>query len=357
MRFDVTQHWYRQSLHPIARILLPVAWLFGWCVAMRRWCYRVGIIKTQHVSVPVIVVGNITVGGTGKTPFVIWLAQWLKEQGYRPGIVSRGVGGKKQMMPHRVTLQDSAHDVGDEAVLIKQRTDCPMVVCIDRVAAVRDLLRHTSCDMVISDDGLQHYRLGRDLEVVLVEATRGLGNQCLLPAGPLREPATRLQQVDFVVMNGGQETDEYTMSYVPTQLVAMGQQQKIMLADFPRQTVHAVAGIGHPERFFAVLQQAGLNVIPHVFPDHHLYQAQDIHFPDSYPIIMTEKDAVKCSAFADDRYWFLSMAVRINAKLEDTLLSRLKNLKGHQGYEKDFSQPACHSADYLQPNRFRQRDE
>jgi tetraacyldisaccharide 4'-kinase len=338
MRFDFTRYWYRPKWHLITLSLLPFSWLFGLCVVVRRGLYRIGIIKKYHFSVPVIVVGNITVGGTGKTPFVIELAAWLQTQGYRPGIVSRGVGGKKQGVPYRVRKNDTAEDVGDEALLLKQRTDCPLVICVDRAAAVRDLLQHTHCNIVISDDGLQHYRLGRAMEIVLVDAVRGMGNRCLLPAGPLREPTSRLQHVDFVVINGGSDTDDYTMSFIPTQLVSLSRpQQKISLADFANRTVHAVAGIGHPERFFTMLNQAGLHVIQHVFPDHYLYQSCDIHFADSFPIIMTEKDAVKCRSFADERCWYLNIIAKINVKLEQALLSRLIFLEAHHEYEKNFT--------------------
>jgi tetraacyldisaccharide 4'-kinase len=276
----------------------------------------------------VIIVGNITVGGTGKTPFVIWLAQWLKAQGYHPGIVSRGVGGEKQTTPYRVEKKDLPAKVGDEAVLLKQRTDCPLVICIDRAAAVRDLLQYANCNIVISDDGLQHYSLGRDIEIVLVDAIRNMGNHCLLPAGPLREPLSRLQEVDFVIFNNGKDTDSYTLSYLPTQLVSLVRpQQKISITNFANKTVHAVAGIGHPERFFSMLTAAGLQVIPHVFPDHYLYQAQDLHFTDAYPIIMTEKDAVKCSAFADERYWYLSITAKINPQFEQALSAKLTSLQ------------------------------
>ncbi len=365
MQFEILeQYWYRPSWHPMTIALLPFSFLFGILAATRRCLYQMGMIKKYHFSVPVIVVGNITVGGTGKTPFVIWLAQWLQARGYRPGIVSRGMGGKKQWKPHRVERHDQAQDVGDEAVLIRQQTDCPLVICVDRVAAVRELLQYAQCDIVISDDGLQHYRLGRDLEIALVDAVRGFGNQCLLPAGPLREPTTRLKKVDLVVMNGGTSTDDYVMSLTPMQLISIpSPQKKINLSDMthtitPRNDgdpikVHAVAGIGHPERFFTVLRQAGLQLIPHPFPDHYLYQQKDLDFADTLPIIMTEKDAVKCRSFADERYWYLSIRTDINAKLEQTLSSWLED--SHNEYKNGFTKPACHPTDQFQCNRTRRQ--
>lgn len=335
MPFDPTSHWYRSTWHVSTLFLLPFSWLFAFCTTLRRWLYRKGILKKYQFSVPVVVVGNITVGGTGKTPFVIWLVKWLQDHGFHPGIVSRGVGGKKHRLPHRVKENDGPSDVGDEALLLKRKTNCSVVICVDRVKAVRDLLHDAHCDIVISDDGLQHYGLGRDIEIALIDAVRGVGNQCLLPAGPLREPPSRLKEVDFVVVNG--ENDEavsaqyapsshYTMSYIPTEVVSLHRpQQKMSLADFAssQNTVHAVAGIGHPERFFTMLRQTGLKVIPHVFSDHYLYQAKDFHFADAFPIIMTEKDAVKCEAFMDTRFWYLRIAAKMNLKLEQALLSRL----------------------------------
>jgi len=343
MQIDLAKYWYRRSLHPVTLALLPFSLLFGFSAALRRWAYQTGIKKKYRFSVPVIMVGNIAVGGTGKTPFVIWLAQWLQAQGHHPGIVSRGVGGKKQLKPYRVEQHDVAQEVGDEAILLRQRTECPVVVCVDRVAAVRHLLQFSLCDIVISDDGLQHYRLDRDLEVIMVDATRGFGNHWLLPSGPLREPVTRLHSADLVVMNGGTETDEFSMSFKPAQLISMhSTQNKISLSQFPHKKVHAVAGIGHPGRFFNELKQMGFEVIPHVFSDHYLYQQNDFHFKDTLPVIMTEKDAVKCRSFADERFWYLSMDTQINVKLEKALLSWLNTSEIKNEYESDLSKPACH---------------
>ncbi|TAK78180.1 MAG: tetraacyldisaccharide 4'-kinase, partial [Gammaproteobacteria bacterium] len=262
---EINRYWYQPSLRFITFILLPFSWLFRGCIFIRRQLYRLGFLKTHRFNVPVIIVGNITVGGTGKTPFVIWLAHYLIAQGYRPGIVSRGVGGKRQIKPYRVKQEDAATEVGDEAVLLAQRANCPLVIGIDRVAAVRELLQQAPCDIVISDDGLQHYRLGRDIEIVIIDGSRRFGNNCLLPAGPLREPVSRLQSVDFVVVNGED------MILEPVELLPVIARSEATRQS-PDKKAHAVAGIGHPDRFFLTLKQAGFDIIPHAFPDHHPYQ-------------------------------------------------------------------------------------
>ncbi|VVC76166.1 Tetraacyldisaccharide 4'-kinase [Aquicella siphonis] len=341
MKLDLSRCWYQKSLHPCLLLLLPFSWLFGACAAIRRWLYRAGWLRIRRFNVPVIVVGNISVGGTGKTPFVIRLVQLLESSGYRPGLVSRGVGGRKHTRPRCVRPEDTPHEVGDEAVLLVRRTGCPLVVGVDRVAAVRELLRNTQCNIVISDDGLQHYRLGRDLEVVVVDGVRGCGNGYLLPAGPLREPKSRLGSVDFVVVNGGSGHENYAMTLEPSQFISVRDADvKISLADFPRDSVHAVAGIGHPERFFKLLSSAGFAVTRHVFPDHHLYQARELNFNDTRAVIMTEKDAVKCAAFANDHFWYLSITAKINVKLEQAILTKLKSLENVDD-ENDFAKPAC----------------
>lgn len=343
MKLDLTSIWYRKSLHPIAMLLLPFAWMFGACVAIRRWLYRLGVFKTWYFKVPVIVVGNITVGGTGKTPFVIGLVKLLQSQGYRPGIVSRGVGGEQHAHPHWVKPNDSAKSVGDEALLLLQNSHCPIVICVDRVAAVRELLQRSNCNVVISDDGLQHYRLGRALEIVMVDGVRRFGNSRLLPAGPLREPPSRLHMADCVVVNGDEnEFDEYTMSLEQDEFVSvMHPQQRIHGSEFSGTTVHAIAGIGHPERFFRMLKNAGINLITHSFPDHHLYQARELDFSDDLNVIMTEKDAVKCGSLVDERYWYLRITAKMNQKLEQTLLMKLKLLEASDQYETDFAMHSC----------------
>jgi len=356
---SLTQTWYSKSITPLAILLMPFSWLFGLCAALRRFFYRIGIFKTYHFNVPVIVVGNLTVGGTGKTPFVIELVKILKANGFHPGIVSRGVGGKKHVIPHQVQVNDTPDRVGDEALLLKRNTGCSVVISVDRVAAVRELLKHANCNIVISDDGLQHYRLGRKLEIVMMDGERQVGNKQLLPAGPLREPVSRLNTVDFVVTHVGNDKDNnvrYTMSLQPVEFVSvMDTQHRIPLTTFARDTIHAVAGIGHPQRFFMTLKDAGFDIIPHVFPDHHAYQANELSFTEAKCIVMTEKDAVKCVSFADERYWYLSVTAKLNHQLQHDLLLKLKSLEDDHEYEKDFAMYTCRNSYRIQCDPIRKQ--
>jgi tetraacyldisaccharide 4'-kinase len=316
--------WYRPSLHPLLFLLLPFTFLFACLAAVRRFLYRLGIFKTYKFNFPVIIVGNITVGGTGKTPFVISLVKFLQDKGYKPGIVSRGVGGKKHIAPYRVEQDDAASVVGDEALLLARNTECPVFICVDRAAAVRKLLKQTDCNIVVSDDGLQHYRLGRNMEIVIVDSERGLGNQYLLPAGPLREPASRLLTVDMVVMNGGDESESCAMTLEPCEFISvLHSERRIKFDEFPRQKIYAVAGIGHPQRFFTLLQEAGFDVINKSFPDHHAYQPRDFNLAEDLPILMTEKDAVKCADFADERYWYLRVSGKMSAAVKQEIESKI----------------------------------
>ncbi len=324
MRIKITNYWYTSSLHFFTCLLLPFSWLFRLSVFLRRCFYRLGLLTTQRFDVPIIIVGNITVGGTGKTPFIMWLAHFLQQQGFHPGIVSRGVGGQLHRKPHAVQTTDTVKKVGDEALLLLEKTHCPVVICRNRPAAVQHLLQHTSCNIIISDDGLQHYALDRDIEIAIVDETRRFGNQQLLPAGPLREPVKRLRQVDFVIVNGKQTNDPFVMTLQPTQFVSLvNPQHTLPFTGFLSPTCHAIAGIGHPERFFATLRQANLNIIAHPFKDHHLYQPHDIPFQDNWPIVMTEKDAIKCRHFADERYWALSIDTHITETFQALLLEKV----------------------------------
>jgi tetraacyldisaccharide 4'-kinase len=319
-------HWYTPTLQPMTLFLLPFSWLFRLGVVLRRLILRWNLIQPCRFPVPIIVVGNVTIGGTGKTPFVIWLAAFLRAQGYRPGIISRGVGGK-QRKSYWVRREDKASIVGDEAVLLMRRTGCPLVIGADRVASVRQLLEKTDCNVIISDDGLQHYRLARDVEIVMVDHVRCFGNRRLLPAGPLREPIARLKQADFVIETGGTES-EFAMTLQPDMLVSLSNQQRIRLTDFPYKKVHAVSAIGHPERFFLLLQQAGFHIIPHAFPDHYLYRPADINFSDTLPIIMTEKDAVKGEAFTHRDSWYVHIHAKLSQVFQQQLLLKLRGLGG-----------------------------
>lgn len=340
--FKLFKYWYQPTLSLVTICLLPLAWLFSLISAIRRWLYRKGYFKSYRFPVPVIVVGNIAIGGTGKTPFVIALVKFLQSQGYQPGVVSRGFGGEKQFQPVAVTKHTSTKLVGDEAVLLSRNTQCPVVVCIDRPKAVETILRDFQCDIVISDDGLQHYALARDIEIIIVDAARGFGNGQLIPAGPLRESKQRMKAADFIVMNGGSANDQYSMSLAPKYFQSLVNNTQHLISDFPTKKIHAVAGIGNPDRFFNSLRKFGFDIIEHPFPDHYRYQASDFNFADDYPIIMTEKDAVKCDAFATDKYWYMSIDAAINDKLFDELFTKLKTVESQHHVEEDFTQRRCH---------------
>lgn len=319
MRLD--RLWYGRSL--LSLLLAPLGLLYGVLMRLRRLAYRVGYLRSTRVAVPVIVIGNVAVGGTGKTPLVIWLAEGLRRAGRRPGIVSRGYGGGARDWPRAVTADSDPREVGDEPVLIARRSGCPVMVDPNRVRAAEALLATRRCDIVIADDGLQHYALARDIEIAVVDAVRRHGNGRCLPAGPLREPLTRLRAVDLVMVNGGARAAECNFQLVGDVAVSLGSRQAPRpLADFSGQTVHAVAGIGRPERFFEHLRAHGLLVITHAFPDHHAFGAADILFDDHLPVLMTEKDAVKCRGFAAAVHWY----VPVSARVDDACERRMRQL-------------------------------
>jgi tetraacyldisaccharide 4'-kinase len=303
------KHWYR--LTPVSLILLPVSWAYCCVMRLRGLGYRWNLLRSVKLSVPVIVVGNITVGGTGKTPLVIWLVAFLKQKGLRPGIVTRGYQGRAQAWPQLVLPQSDPEQVGDEAVVLARRGACPVVADPDRVRAAQTLVRNHGCDVIVSDDGLQHLRLARDIEIAVIDGERRFGNGWCLPAGPLREPKSRLNRVSLHMINGRPRTGELGMEFVETGFCRVVASAKLMtMADFKERQVHAVAGIGHPSRFFAQLRRLGFNVIEHPFPDHHRFSPADIAFDDNKPVIMTQKDAVKCESFATDRHWCLFVEAR-----------------------------------------------
>lgn len=289
-------------------VLRGLAVLYGWLRRLRA------APTPERIGVPVLVVGNLVAGGAGKTPLVIALAAALAARGFRPGIASRGHGRRGRDAVRVVPGMDPA-ECGDEPLLIAERTICPVQVDADRVAAARALVA-AGCDLVICDDGLQHARLGRDLEIEVVDGLRRYGNGRLLPAGPLREPAPR--PVDFRVVNGGPPgPGEVPMQLVPGAARPLAGGPPRPLAEFAGAPVHALAGIGHPERFFATLRAAGLAPLAHAFPDHHAFEPADLRFEPAAPLLMTEKDAVKCRAFAPRDAW----AVPVEARLPETFLA------------------------------------
>ena len=316
-----SHNWVSLALQPLSLLFRLLAWL-------RRQAYRAGLLRTRRLPVPVIVVGNITVGGTGKSPLVIWLANWLREQGHRPGIISRGYGGRSSEWPVRVDADGDPERVGDEPVMIARRTGCPVWVGPDRPASGAALLAANDCDLVISDDGLQHYALARDIEIAVIDGERGVGNGYALPAGPLREPVARLQQVDLVIANGVSDLAEWGMSLQAGELVNLADpDRRVALETFRGQRVHGVAGIGNPGRFFSTLRAAGLSVSEHPFADHHPFAAADLEIDDGEPLIMTEKDAVKCAGFARPNHWYLEISAQPDKGFVQQLERRLGELR------------------------------
>lgn len=313
--------WYQPS--PLRWYLAPLSGLFRLITALRRFAYQKGFCKSQSLPVPVIVIGNISVGGSGKTPLVLWLAQQLQQRGWQPGIISRGYGGNASHYPLTVDADTPVSESGDEPKLLALRSQCPVVVAPDRLAAGRQLLAEFNCNVIISDDGLQHYRLARDLELVVVDGIRGFGNGFCLPAGPLREPVSRLDKVDFVIWHGDSQRS-WTMQLNLKDAINLQDQRCHPLTDWQGQTVHAVAGIGDPPRFFRQLRVAGLQVIEHGFADHHIFTAADLRFADSLPVLMTEKDAVKCQAFATENCWSVPADAVLTDGLADAIVMRLK---------------------------------
>lgn len=316
--------WY--TPHIASQLLRPCSWIYRGAIAVRQAAYRSGLKKVRRFPVPIVVVGNITVGGNGKTPLVIYLANLLTQQGFRPGLVSRGYGGNSRHYPLTVTADCDPRVVGDEAVLLAQRTGCPMVVAPNRPQAVATLLAQTDCDVIISDDGLQHTALGRDIEIVVVDSRRRFGNGLCLPAGPLREPVARLANVDFIVACGNALADEYEMQLAPTWMVNVANPaMKCPVVSFAKERVHAVAGIGNPDRFFQTLNDLSIHSENHPFPDHHRFSLADFQFKDDLPVLMTEKDAVKCQGFAEPHWWYLTVNAALTSGFNEKLLAKLKN--------------------------------
>ncbi|HRN62678.1 MAG TPA: tetraacyldisaccharide 4'-kinase, partial [Luteimonas sp.] len=292
----------------------------------------IGLLKTRRVPVPVLVVGNLVAGGSGKTPLTIAMVERLCAAGWTPGVASRGYGRKEPGTPRWVEATTDPDLGGDEPVLIALRTGAKLRVDGDRVAAARALAA-AGCDIVVCDDGLQHYRLARDLEIEVVDGRRRYGNGLLLPAGPLREPPERGERCDFRVMNAGNSTDlvagfgEWPMWFEPGAARPLRGGRPKPLSAFAGQRVHAIAGIGDPERFFAMLRDHGIAVVPHAFADHHRYDAEDLRFGSDLPVLMTEKDAVKCATLANDRYFSVSIDARLPEAFWIALLDRLARLR------------------------------
>ncbi|MGH8190671.1 MAG: tetraacyldisaccharide 4'-kinase [Rhodanobacteraceae bacterium] len=319
---SLQRRWYTPDLAP-PLWTLPVAGLYGGVTAVRRSLYRRGLLGATRLPVPVVVVGNLTAGGAGKTPLVIALVEALRARGLTPGVVSRGYGGSARE-PCLLGTTPNPDEVGDEPALIRLRTGVPVAVGADRPAAAR-LLLDQHVDLIIADDGLQHYALARDLEVCVVDGVRRFGNGRLLPAGPLREPASRLQGVDFVVCNGGEpQAGEILMRLGVRDAVSLAEPTRTSpLREFSGTRVHAVAGIGHPQRFFDALRGRGIDATEHAFPDHHRYTLGELAFGDGLPVLMTEKDAIKCRGFAHANWWAVPAIAELPAAFFDAVAARI----------------------------------
>jgi tetraacyldisaccharide 4'-kinase len=327
--------WYEDGR--LGWLLLPLSWLYAVLVGLRQFLYERGILRSQCAAVPVIVVGNITAGGTGKTPVVLWLVDNLRARGLRPGIVSRGYGGTHSGSSMRVESDSDAAVVGDEPVLLAQRGRCPVVVDPDRVRAAA-MLVDDGVNVIVADDGLQHYRLSRDYEICVIDGRRGLGNGRLLPAGPLRESVHRLEDVEQVLVNGALKADErdrttaeqnaISFELAADDVVRLNGSLTRPIERFAGTTVHGVAAIGNPQRFFDLLRAHDIQVIEHRFPDHAVIGARDLEFGDDFEVFMTEKDAVKLDRNMKDKFWYVPVELKMNsldaAPLLEQIVSRVR---------------------------------
>jgi tetraacyldisaccharide 4'-kinase len=319
--------WYERSQPPWW--LVPLSLVYGAVAGARRFLYSKRLRRATRLPCPVVVVGNVSVGGTGKTPLVCWLVAHLVERGYKPGIVTRGYGGSGTIV-RRVAVDDDPALVGDESILLARRTGAPVAVGRDRPAAAH-LLVSAGCDVIVSDDGLQHYALARDCEVVVIDGDRRFGNGWLLPAGPLRETPGRLKVADAIIVNGGRALlrGALSMRLEAKNAVALVGETVQPLSALAGRTIHAIAGIGNPERFFNMLRARGIEVMGRPLADHAHLTSHDIEFGDGLPVLMTEKDAVKCAAFGRHHHWYVPVTASFEAgeadSLMNTVLTKIKN--------------------------------
>jgi len=302
-------------------LLLPLSAVFFIVSRLRFYCYKLGVFRVSHSKTPVIVVGNITVGGSGKTPIVIALCHYFEKQGKRVGVVSRGYGGEYKQDTLLVTDSTKPSECGDEPALIASETKANVVVARRRSLAVQYLTEHDLVDVIISDDGLQHYAMGRKIEIAVVDSVDGLGNGFLLPAGPLRELPSRLASVDIVINNGAGSDADISSHLVAKQFVNVVTGEVRSLNNFESTRCYAVAGIAKPERFFATLEALKIDVVQKPFSDHHPFSDNDLSFEEGYPLLMTSKDCVKCRFFATSQMWYLA----VNAELSDGFYQQLES--------------------------------
>jgi tetraacyldisaccharide 4'-kinase len=342
---SVTEAWYLKKAW--IYVFLPLMAVFWLVSILRRLFYRIGILKQTKIPVPVIVVGNISVGGTGKSPLTAYLVKELKRRGFSPGIVSRGYGGKSDTYPLLVSKDSKASEVGDEPVMLYQMTQSPVVVDPIRSRAALKLFNEHSCNVIICDDGLQHYALDRDIEICVIDGQRGLGNGLLLPVGPLRESKKRLRSVNFVIVNGDEQTIEplinsvglekdgvlFGMTLQSADLVNLFDASVLPIDKLKDLDIRALAGIGNPDRFFKALQGLGANVDGKGYSDHHDFVKSDIMFEDDLPVVMTHKDAVKCRSLFNkeqrnrpENLWYMPVAAQINESFIDSLCEKLERV-------------------------------
>lgn len=324
----IEQGWYNGS--PLNFLLAPLSLLFYVISSIRKWCYKVGLLKSYKAKCPVVIVGNISVGGNGKTPFVIRLVELLQQQGLRPGVISRGYGGKSEQYPAAVNSLNTAK-FGDEPVLIYKRTGCPVVVGSDRIKSCDMLVDDFQCDIIISDDGMQHYRLQRDMEIAIVDAKREFGNGWVMPVGPLRELKNRLKSVDYVIYNG-QKSDQ--LSYV----IKVGEPVSVLTDELipghhiDESPVHVICGIGNPQRFERTVKDRHIDIQSFKgFADHYHYQVEDFAAFGDQPVLMTEKDAVKCQSFAQPNWWYIPIDAELPVAFESKLLNQIKKVITQHG--------------------------
>jgi tetraacyldisaccharide 4'-kinase len=340
----IIHNWLQRAWYENGRfgwLLLPLSGLYWIVLGVRRMLYRTGVFRTHRAGVPVIVVGNITAGGTGKTPTVVWLVEALRERGFQPGIVSRGYGGSQSGTSMRVEAESDAAVVGDEPALLARRTGCPVVVDPDRHRATA-MLVEDGVDVIVADDGLQHYRLERDYEICVIDGARCLGNRRLLPAGPLRESPERLESVDQVLVNGSvrgeaedltcAEQNALRFELVATEACRLNGSLTCPIDRFADTTVHAVAAIGNPQRFFDLLRAAGIQVIEHIFQDHVAPGRKALEFGDDFEVFMTEKDAVKLGRDMQDKFWYVPVTLEMDPVDENPLLEQIESrMRSGQG--------------------------
>lgn len=324
----VDRLWYgnKRPLWP----LYPLVWIYRAVAESRR--RRAWQFRDESIPVPVVVVGNITAGGTGKSPLTAALTGLLQEQGWHPVILSRGYGGKAEHYPLLVTRETGADVAGDEPVMLAAQSGCPVVVDPDRKRGALWALSQKLGNILLCDDGLQHYRLPRDIELAVFDATRGIGNGALIPVGPLREPLERLGSVDFVITNGGRLDDinhdhQFTMTLAPTELRHLVTGDTFPPGHLQGKMVRAVAGIGNPQRFFDTLRDLGAQVRPRALPDHHRFTPEDLQTEAGEWLVMTAKDAVKCRGFAPDNTWLLVVKATLPQSFKEAFLASVNHCR------------------------------